>query len=218
MRILLDESLPRELRTRLAGHDVETVVSCGWSGVKNGRLLALAATRFDVFLTADQNLEFQQNLSALPLAILVLVARSNRIESLDPLVPNCSRPSTGLFHAAYGGSVVKQRPSPACAFCGSTTDPLTKEHIIPAGFVRSGGIRENFFAKARKFFTGDATVKDVCRPCNSGPLSSLAAGGASFTPTLGPAANGPQPQSSAVPEYSGGTARVALGDVRFGGI
>jgi hypothetical protein len=87
MRILLDESLPRDLRTRLPGHDVATVAGCGWSGIKNGNLLVLAATRFDVFLTADQNLEFQQNLAALPLAVFVLVALSNRIESIEPSVP-----------------------------------------------------------------------------------------------------------------------------------
>ncbi|MBI5506619.1 MAG: DUF5615 family PIN-like protein [Deltaproteobacteria bacterium] len=87
MRILLDESLPKALRTRLRGHDVATVVGCGWSGVRNGELLALAATRFEAFLTADQNLEYQQNLSALPLAVFVLMALNNRIESIDPLVP-----------------------------------------------------------------------------------------------------------------------------------
>ncbi len=88
MRILLDESLPKALLTRLVGHEAETVVDCGWSGVKNGKLLALAATRFDIFLTADQNLEFQQNLSTLPISVLVLVVTTNRIESIDPLVPN----------------------------------------------------------------------------------------------------------------------------------
>ena len=87
MRILLDESLPRDLRARLPGHDIATVVGCGWSGIKNGRLLALAATRFDVFLTADQNLEFQQNLSSLPLAVFVVAAVSNRMESIEPLLP-----------------------------------------------------------------------------------------------------------------------------------
>jgi predicted nuclease of predicted toxin-antitoxin system len=86
MRILLDESLPKVLRSRLVGNEVATVVSCGWSGVKNGKLLALAATRFDVFLTADQNIEFQQNLATLPLAVVVLIAKNNRIESIDPLV------------------------------------------------------------------------------------------------------------------------------------
>lgn len=88
MRILLDESLPKALRTRLVGHDAATVVSCGWSGIKNGKLLTLAAARFDVFLTADQNLEYQQNLSTLPLSVFVLVVPNNRIGSIDPLVPD----------------------------------------------------------------------------------------------------------------------------------
>jgi predicted nuclease of predicted toxin-antitoxin system len=84
MRILLDESLPRRLCNIFAGHEVATVVEVGWSGVKNGELLELAATRFDVFVTADQNLQFQQNLSALPIAVAVLVARDNQLESLRP--------------------------------------------------------------------------------------------------------------------------------------
>lgn len=87
MRVLLDESLPRALGSRLVGHEAATVAECGWSGIKNGKLLALAATRFDVFLTADQNLEFQQNLDTLPIAVLVLVVKTNRIESVGPLVP-----------------------------------------------------------------------------------------------------------------------------------
>lgn len=61
MRILLDESLPRDLSALLVGHEAVTVRAAGWSGVKNGRLLAFAATRFDVFLTADRNIEYQQN-------------------------------------------------------------------------------------------------------------------------------------------------------------
>jgi predicted nuclease of predicted toxin-antitoxin system len=87
MRILLDESLPKALRARLVGHEAATVVSCGWSGIKNGKLLALAAARFDVFLTADQNIEYQQNLSTLPISVFVLVVKNNRIESIEPLVP-----------------------------------------------------------------------------------------------------------------------------------
>lgn len=69
MRILLDEDLPRRLGRYLIGHDAETVQRSGWAGVKNGRLLALAAARFEVFLTMDQNLEFQQNLATLPVAV-----------------------------------------------------------------------------------------------------------------------------------------------------
>ena len=87
MRILPDESLPQELRNELPEHTVVTVLEAGWSGLKNGELLLKAADRFDVFVTADQNLQFQQNLSSLPLTVLVLVAVSNRIELLRPLVP-----------------------------------------------------------------------------------------------------------------------------------
>lgn len=86
MRILLDEDIPRRLATLLVGHEVSTVQHRGWSGVKNGRLLGLAAAEFDVFLTMDSGLEFQQNLSALPIAVLVIAAVSNRMEHLIPMV------------------------------------------------------------------------------------------------------------------------------------
>ena len=87
MRILLDESLPHDLAPLIVERDVSTVRDAGWPGIKNGKLLALAATRFDVFIAADRNLEFQQNLTKLPLAIVVLVARKNRIQDLWPLLP-----------------------------------------------------------------------------------------------------------------------------------
>ena len=87
MRILLDESLPRPLSRLLLGHDVSTVAQEGWASLNNGALLRQAAASFDVMLTADQNIQFQQNLSTLPLAVVVLVAESNRLESLEPLVP-----------------------------------------------------------------------------------------------------------------------------------
>jgi hypothetical protein len=87
VRVLLDESLPRPLSKLLVGHEVSTVAQIGWTGLKNGALLRPAATKFDVVLTADQNIEFQQNLTQLPVAIVVLIAATNRIESLAPLVP-----------------------------------------------------------------------------------------------------------------------------------
>lgn len=87
MRILLDESLPRRLAEALSGHSVATVGECGWSGTRNGVLLSLAAVDHDVFVTVDQNLEHQQNLSQLPLAVVVLVARDNRLPTLKALVP-----------------------------------------------------------------------------------------------------------------------------------
>ena len=82
MRILLDESLPRRLRGVFTGHDVVTVVEAGWSGAKNGELLQLASMHFDLFVTADQNLQYQQNLDVLPIAVAVLVAGDTRFESL----------------------------------------------------------------------------------------------------------------------------------------
>ena len=87
MRILLDESLPIEVRSELAGHEVRTVREEGWSGLKNGELLARATDQFDVVLTADRNLQYQQNLDRLPVAVVVLAAKSNRIEDLRPLIP-----------------------------------------------------------------------------------------------------------------------------------
>ena len=87
MRILLDEDLPRRLAGLLVGHEVSTVQRSGWSGIKNGQLLGLAAAEFDVFLTMDRNLEFQQNLATLPIAVLVVEAVSNRLEDLEPIVP-----------------------------------------------------------------------------------------------------------------------------------
>ncbi len=87
VRILLDESLPRPLGRALIGHDVSTVQEESWTSLSNGALLRQAAETFDVVMTADRNIEFQQNLTALPVAIVVLVADSNRLESLEPLVP-----------------------------------------------------------------------------------------------------------------------------------
>jgi hypothetical protein len=89
MRILLDECLPRRLKQHLLGHDVRTVPEMGWSGKKNGDLLQLMAGHgFEVFLTADQNLRHQQNLSACGVAVIVLIAASNRLADLSPLMPS----------------------------------------------------------------------------------------------------------------------------------
>ena len=88
MRILLDEDVPRRLAPLLVGHDVTTVPQAGWAGVKNGKLLGLAGSRFDAFVTMDRNIEFQQNLARLPVAVLVIVAANNRMEHLVPLLPN----------------------------------------------------------------------------------------------------------------------------------
>src|SRR5262249_12805371 len=88
MRILLDEQLPRRLARHIRGHHVRTVQQQSWSGLRNGELLRrAAASGFEVFVTADRNLSFQQNLAEVELGVVVLVARSNRLDDLLPLVP-----------------------------------------------------------------------------------------------------------------------------------
>jgi len=86
MRVLLDECLPKKLKRSLAGHEVKTEPECGWAGCKNGHLLGLAQEHFDVFLTVDRNLSFQQSLERYDIAVVVLVAASNAIEVLEPLM------------------------------------------------------------------------------------------------------------------------------------
>ena len=87
MRVLLDECFPRALRVELLGHEVTTVAEAGWAGVKNGALLQLAATRFEVLLTVDRNLEYQQNFLSLTIAVIVVDTSSNDVEVLRPLMP-----------------------------------------------------------------------------------------------------------------------------------
>ena len=88
VRVLLDEQLPRQLAPYLIGHDVRTVQEESWAGLENGALLTKAeAAGFSVFVTGDQNLEFQQNLSSRRLGIIVLRATSNALEDLLPLIP-----------------------------------------------------------------------------------------------------------------------------------
>jgi len=87
MRILIDECLPKKLKRELVDCIVFTVQEKGWSSLKNGELLRVSASEFDVFITADQNIEYQQNLSLFDIAVVVLVAPHNRVESLQPLIP-----------------------------------------------------------------------------------------------------------------------------------
>jgi len=82
----LDECLPRALKQELLEHEVRTVIEMGWAGIKNGALLERAVAHFDVFLTVDQNLQYQQNLSSLRIPVIVLFAHSNDINKLRPLM------------------------------------------------------------------------------------------------------------------------------------
>ena len=87
MRLLLDESVPMQLRSLLVGHDVWTVRHMGWSSKSNGELLALARDEFDAFITLDKNLEHQQNMTEADIPVILLIARRSRIDYLEPLVP-----------------------------------------------------------------------------------------------------------------------------------
>jgi predicted nuclease of predicted toxin-antitoxin system len=91
MRLLFDESVPYRLRKALPNHTIHPVVEMGWSGTKNGMLLALAGASFDALNTVDKNHEHQQNLTTLPVAVVLLSAKSNELEELLPLIADGSR-------------------------------------------------------------------------------------------------------------------------------
>lgn len=87
MKVLLDECLPKKLKREVNCDVVKTVPEMGWAGEKNGALLRLAERDFDVLLTNDHNLEYQQNLKSFNLAVIVLAAHTNDIDDLRPLMP-----------------------------------------------------------------------------------------------------------------------------------
>jgi hypothetical protein len=87
VKVLLDECVDWRLARDIVGHDVKTARQMGWTTIKNGELLALATEHFDVFVTVDRNLSFQQNLVSLSIAVVVFLAQTNRLADLRPLVP-----------------------------------------------------------------------------------------------------------------------------------
>ena len=87
MKLLLDECTPKRLLLDFIGHDVQTVDDTGLKGLKNGALLQQASGEFDVLITVDQNIPFQQNAANLLIAVVILKARSNRYSDLKALVP-----------------------------------------------------------------------------------------------------------------------------------
>ena len=87
MRLLLDECVPKRLKRELPGHDARTVQDLGWAGIQNGALLRLANGQFDALLTVDQGIEYQQNLSGLSISVVIMMAPSNDVDDLRPLLP-----------------------------------------------------------------------------------------------------------------------------------
>ena len=94
MKVLLDECVDWRLSRSIAGHDVKSARQMGWRAVKNGELLALASDQFDVFVTVDRSVSLQQNVRAVRIAIIILRAKSNRLQDLLPLVPQLLRAIT----------------------------------------------------------------------------------------------------------------------------
>ena len=88
MRVLLDECVDWRLARDIVGHDVKTAHQMGWTAIKNGALLTLASKHFDVFVTVDRNLSFQQNREIFSITVVILQAKTNRLADLGPLVPN----------------------------------------------------------------------------------------------------------------------------------
>ena len=91
MHILIDECLPKKLKRELREHTVFTVQEKGWAGMKNGELLRQAEKEFNVWVTADQNIEHQQNLEQFSIAVVVLVAPRNELKSLLLLMPRLQK-------------------------------------------------------------------------------------------------------------------------------
>ena len=87
MKLLLDECVDQRLAKEFHSYPIETVKRMGWAGIKNGQLLTLAERQFDVLITVDRNLPFQQNLSKFKIAVLIVCAPTNRLVDLKPLVP-----------------------------------------------------------------------------------------------------------------------------------
>ena len=81
-KVLLDECVDRGLVSEITGHDVKTAPDVGWASLKNGELLSRALAEFDVFVTTDQNLMFQQNLPKFDIAVIVLAGKTNRLRDL----------------------------------------------------------------------------------------------------------------------------------------
>ena len=104
MKILLDECVPRPLKRELSDYEIQTVTEMGWSGTKNGELLQLMAQNgFTILLTTDQNLQYQQNLQSSGVAVIVMVASSNRLPNLIPLIPDVRN----ILAQIYPGQVIE---------------------------------------------------------------------------------------------------------------
>lgn len=89
MKIIIDECVPHIVKKRLPHRSIKTVQEMGWAGVKNGELLTLVEKEFDVFITSDKNLRYQQNLQKRTIAILLLP--NNQVPIIEKLLPHIDK-------------------------------------------------------------------------------------------------------------------------------
>ena len=102
MKLLLDENLPHQMRLELPGHEVYTAAYMNWGGVENGQLLRLAADgRFDALITSDRGMEYEQNVGALPIAVVVVLAKANTIEAIRPLIGDLMAALAGIHPCQF---------------------------------------------------------------------------------------------------------------------
>ncbi len=155
MRILLDHCLPHSIRSLLPSHDVATASYLGWNRLRNGLLLAAAADAgfdclplengsllavagaagFDALLTVDQGIPYQQN-HVLPVAIVAVFARSNRMVDLEPLVPEVLRTLSSLTPKAVNEVTVISTPY------GSGT--FVRTNFVGSAFTSVGYFQTSF--------------------------------------------------------------------------
>ena len=110
MRLLLDENLPKRLKPHFSEHEIFTVADMGWNGMKDGELLkSMVKEGFNVLMTFDKNLQFQQNFNRFPVAIFVLDAEDNTYLTLENLVPAIKEALSEPLPLALGGAVRRIR-------------------------------------------------------------------------------------------------------------
>ena len=103
MKVLLDENIPEELKADLSAHEVYSIREMGWKGKKNGELIQnLVKERFEILLTADKNMQYQQNLKKIPIVLIVLKVKMNIYPVIQLMVPNIlralkQRPKEGII-------------------------------------------------------------------------------------------------------------------------
>ncbi len=164
MRVLLDECVPKKLRRDLPGHEVRTVTEMGWTGTRNGPLLRQAAPDFDAFLTVDQGIEFQQSLTGLDLAVIVMAARTNDIEDLRPLTPRV----LAALASARSGEVLVVRAQQGDG-AGASRPARLSARVRQRGVLRAQSLAWRRRAMYSRGFSGDDRMRRfpsaVCERC-----------------------------------------------------